>query len=220
MKSVSQNLCTDGGDMLAYLYDEMPSADRDRFELHLSDCGTCIDDFAELSQSRFPVYEWKQLEFDPIPTPRITIDYAPASNARWFDKIRAAFALAPGYAFGGVAALLLVGAIAGVFVFRSGGEEIASTVEPSPSPVRSVVDSTPIDTPEQSQATAKPQPKPASQSKVEKVSARSVSRPVRAKTTTPAPKKKETVPVYITAGDDEDDSLRLSDIFAELDTSD
>jgi hypothetical protein len=34
------------------------------------------------------------------------------------------------------------------------------------------------------------------------------------------PKKDEKIPVYSTTEDEEDDSLRLADIFAELDTSD
>jgi hypothetical protein len=219
MKGVSQTFCTQGGDMLAYLYDEMPSADRDRFELHLSDCGTCIDDFAELSQSRYPVYEWKQTEFDVLPTPRVVIPYGEAT-ASWFDRLRAAFAFNPAFALGGVGAMLLVGVVTSYVLFSgSGVDDIAKDIQPSPSPVRMSAGE-PLPAPTSETATgslAEPAVKP----RVVNASMpnKSSSKSAKPKATVPSPKKNERLPVYSTAEDDEDDSLRLADIFAELDTS-
>ena len=221
MKGLEENnLCVHGGDMLAYLYNEMASADRETFELHLGDCGTCIDDFAELSQSRYPVYEWKQTEFDLLPTPRIAIPYGEAA-ASWFDRLRAAFAFRPAYAFGGVAAMLLAGVVT-AYVFFSGApaDDIAKSVEPSPSPARASVSPTPTASdPRETTAIRTPEPKDKPEVVKATVPNRSSAKGVKTKATTPAPKKNERVPVYSTADDDEDDSLRLADIFAELDTS-
>lgn len=222
MKRVDENLCTHGGDMLAYLYDEMPSADRERFEMHLSDCGTCIDDFAELSQSRYPVYEWKQTEFDPLPTPRIVVPYADPAVS-WFDKIRAAVAFSPRFAFGGAATLLLVGIVTGYVLLSGTGGEIAQSVEPSPSPDRVTIapprqpepEITAASDPQTPERTAKPEVVKAS------VPSKPPARAAKPRAATPAPRKKsDPVPVYSTVEDEQDDSLRLADIFAELDTSD
>jgi hypothetical protein len=221
MKGVSENLCTHGGDMLAYLYDEMPSADRDRFELHLSDCGTCIDDFAELSQSRYPVYEWKQTEFDPLSTPQVVIPYGEAT-ASWFDKVRGAFTFSPRFAFGGVAALVLAAVVTAFVLFAGPSGEIAQSVEPSPSPTRAAVVSPNVADPT-NETTEVSAPERTITPRVEKasvpVSSRQSPRPAKAKLVTPTTKKSERVPVYSTVDDEEDDSLRLADIFAELDTS-
>src|SRR5688572_7676888 len=108
MNRCEENLCTHGGDLLAYLYNEMPLTDREQLELHLSDCVTCIDDFAALSQSRYPVYEWKRLEFDSLPTPRVVIQYE-ETRLSLIDKFRAKFSFNPRFAFAGVAGLLLAG---------------------------------------------------------------------------------------------------------------
>lgn len=217
-ESNSNNLCSHGGDMLAYLYNEMAAADRDSFELHLADCGTCIDDFADLSQSRYPVFEWKQLEFDPLPTPRIVIPTTEASRVSWFDKLKASFAFRPAYALGGVAAIALVGTlVAFVFLNRSSGDFEIAEAEPTPTPARSTV------------AAAKPaEPVVVEDGPI--VESREAVKPVKvAATTKPAkaPVKPKSTPVrrsaplpaLSTLDDDEDDSLRLSDMFEEIGTS-
>ena len=220
MKRFDENLCTQGGDMLAYLYNEMLPGDRDRFELHLADCGTCIDDFAELSQSRYPVYEWKQVEFEPMTTPRVVIKYGEVS-ASLFDRFRAAFSFSPRFAFGGFAGLVLAVVVTTYVLFSgSPARDVAQGVEPSASPDRVAVITATLPEPVKESEAAKPVeriPRP----EVVRASSTSkrTSRAPRTKAITPAPKKNERFPVYSTAEDDEDDSLRLSDIFAELDTS-
>lgn len=223
MKRADENLCTHGGDMLAYLYDEMTPADRERFDLHLSDCGTCIDDFAELSQSRYPVYEWKQTEFDPLSTPQVVIPYREAT-ASWFDKFRAALAFTPRFALGGAAGLILAGVVT-AYVFLSGSpvNDLAQKAKPSPSPSRTAAVLPPArpSDPEASETTTAQTSKRPSAPQPAKVNTRSKSPAKMVKSDVkPTPKKNDTVPVYSTVEDEQDDSLRLSDIFAELDTSD
>src|SRR5688572_12265007 len=93
MINKTENSCSLGGNMLAYLYDELSSDGRECFESHLADCSLCIDEFAELSEARYSVYEWKNVEFAPLKTPRfvVPVERTPAVVS-WVDSVRAAFA--------------------------------------------------------------------------------------------------------------------------------
>ena len=221
----SDNLCAHGGDVLAYLYEEMASADRESFELHLADCGTCIDDFADLSQSRYPVYEWKQLEFAPMPTPRVVVPLG-IPNVSLIDRVRAAFSLHPALGFGGAFAAMLV-FVATAYLLLSGrpaGVDIAEVVEPSTSPVATVSTVNATIEPDVKQAVdVEEEPMEEVATPVKAVARvrtpeRQI-RPTRAKRTPPA-KPNEEIPVMSSIDDDEDDSLRLADIFDEIGTSD
>lgn len=224
-KPNANNLCTHGGDMLAYLYNEMTGADREMFEEHLSDCGTCIDDFAELSQSRYPVFEWKQLEFDPMPTPTIVL---PVEDARvsWFDKVRAAFALRPAFAFGSLAAIAVIASLAAFVLIGgssadvdvAGGVPTPAPIVPSPEapariPDRAIEPVAANDT--------KPEIRRNETPKVVKASA-PTSKPAAPLTkpkATQQAKRNEPLPALNSGDEDEDDSLRLADIFEEIGTS-
>ena len=218
--SETNSLCFHGGDMLAYLYSEMPEGDREAFEVHLADCGTCIDDFAELSQSRYPVYEWKRAEFDPLPTPRVVIPFEATVAVSWFDQIRRAFSFRPTLAFGGLGAAMIV-AVVGYLILAgtSGNTEVALEVEPSASPARSaVVGPLPSVVPKATDKSEVLEQPP----KVVKAKA---STPVKPSVRLPKPKqaqqpkRNDEIPVMSSIEDDEDDSLRLADIFEEIGAS-
>jgi hypothetical protein len=216
--------------MLVYLYNEMTEADRDRFDLHLIECDSCTDEFAELSQARYPVYEWKKLEFEPMATPAIVL---PASTISWFDKVKAAFSFSQRFSASkaGFEAILLLDVVGlAWFSFRGSGDQIArsTNAEPSPSPVRKVE---PVVTPKAANpndsTTATADLKP--HGKEEKSSVPGI-RPVKAsatkpksllskdaKTTIPA-KRDVTAPGLTQFADDEDDSLRLAELFNDIDT--
>ena len=227
-----KNLCSNGGDLLAYLYDEMPAADRETFELHLADCVSCIDEFAEISQGRYPVYEWKALEFDPMPTPRFVMPVEQAT-AGLFDKLRTAFTANRGFAFGSAAATILVAIFAAYAVYiQNGSENVVAVVqaEPPASPVQKVV--APPAGPElkssiREEPTERVAAKPKSISKpaeIVKVSVRKSKRhePARGSElkASPVPQKQiRSIPVLSIAEDDEDDSLRLSDLFEDIGAS-
>ncbi len=106
--------------MLAYLYAEMPGAERELFETHLAECGSCIDEFAELSNARYAVYEWQKLEFAPMETPEIVIPFAKKSIANgtfsFADKIKAAFGFSNGWAASGAGFAVIAIALAFGFV--------------------------------------------------------------------------------------------------------
>jgi hypothetical protein len=230
MAKDTNNLCALGGDMLAYLYNEMAEADRDRFDLHLIECDSCTDEFAEISQARYPVYEWKKLEFEPMLTPVIVL---PAAAISWFDKAKATFSFTPRFsvAMAGFAVILLL-AVAGLswLGFRSDKDELAQSkiVDPSRSPIPSVEpppvpkaanrdDSRTVTT----KSTPSKKDGNASVSDVQAVKI-SVPKPKNtvnkdAKTRTPA-KRDVTAPGLTQFADDEDDSLRLAELFNDIDT--
>lgn len=61
--------------MVSYIYDEIPTVERRRFETHLVDCSVCSEEFAEISAARFSVFEWQKEAFAELPTPEIDIPY-------------------------------------------------------------------------------------------------------------------------------------------------
>lgn len=223
MAKETNNLCAHGGDMLAYLYDEMATAERDGFELHLADCAGCIDEFAELSQSRYPVYEWKQIEFEPLATPTIVL---PAASVALFDKVRAAFSFSPGYSFAaaGFAAILFAVAVGyTVFLQESPDRDSIAVVEnngpvPQATPQRIAAPEPVAAVNKRDDIVVKPKPAVAER-QIEPVKAfERKPKSAPSKETQPA-KRDVSVPVMSRLDNEEDDSLRLADMFDDLDTS-
>lgn len=68
--------CGFADDIVAYIYDEIGSAERRKFESHLVGCMACTDEFAGISNARFSVFEWQKEEFAHLSTPEIVIPYA------------------------------------------------------------------------------------------------------------------------------------------------
>ncbi len=73
----NKNDCGFADDIVAYIYDEIGSAERGKFEKHLAGCTACTDEFAGVSNARFSVFEWQREEFAHLETPEIVIPYAP-----------------------------------------------------------------------------------------------------------------------------------------------
>src|SRR5881392_3406899 len=102
MKDVNFSKCKFNGDMVSYMYGELPSDESTVFEQHLLDCTNCTDEFAAISSSRYEVYDWKKLEFDPLETPSFEIPVGEAAGVSWSDKVRAVFArgwMVPAFSF-------------------------------------------------------------------------------------------------------------------------
>ena len=139
--------CNFGEDAVLYLYGELPNADRVTFESHLVDCTACTDEFAAMASARYEVYEWKKLEFDPIPTPHFEVPFeqqlTEAPSESWTDRIRSAFGrgwAVPGVAFAGLAVISI---FAAAFVLSGGPDEIASSTVPVETPADSSVIASP-----------------------------------------------------------------------------
>ena len=129
MKDVKQKICEFDESIVSYMYDEMPAVERERFEAHLLDCTACTDEFAAIANARYGVYEWNKEEFAHIQTPRFVIPYnEPIADVSFFAKVRQAFQfgfgwLPTGSALAAVAIVLGIGYFA--FTGNEGGQQIA-----------------------------------------------------------------------------------------------
>lgn len=240
MKSGTKFSCSHGEEMLAYLYDELSPDGRARFEAHLQGCYECIDEFAELAVSRYSVFEWKSVEFAPMATPKFVIptENQPA-KASWFNGIREAFAWKGWALAGGMAAMLLFGMI-GFMLWNVPSEATiaGNETEQIPQPVPSVTQtlrSTVSNEPEQPSepATAgsvnEPEPEKTQNRRItpQRRQARATRTVLAQKEATPATQNRATgiqrlqnSPTLGQYVEDQDESLRLSDIFDDLDTKD
>jgi anti-sigma factor RsiW len=238
MVNKTDNTCTLGGEMLAYLYDELSSEGRERFETHLEGCGQCIDEFAELSEARYSVYEWKNVEFAPLATPRFEVPLEEArAGVSWLDPIRALFGFNGRAAVAGGLAVLILGVL-GFAGFLSSPETpaVANLDRSRPSaaaptvvfPHASDVETAEVRKPEVLTADKATVPargveqttvevrkqgetarvKPVRPSRVETVQTRR----------TPTNRRLDNSPTLGQYVEDRDESLRLSDLFDDLDS--
>ncbi len=106
LKAKDTTNCGPGDAIVGYIYNELSSAQRLAFEDHLLDCTTCTDEFAAIADSRYAVYEWQKIEFEPMQTPRFVIPYAKA-KVSWLDAIKSVFATGPRLATAGAFGLLI-----------------------------------------------------------------------------------------------------------------
>ena len=243
-----QGSCEHGSEIVEYIYGEMAAARSMNFESHLAGCSACVEEFAAISESRFDVYEWRKLEFTPLETPAFVIPFVPAassaSNTSWYRRISEAFSLPPGLAaattgFGSVAV------IAGLAFFMMGGgpdlREIVDTekrIVPSSNLQQAEVmngraavaeipgtsgESMPKQAkPESSAERSSPVPIRASTAGSRKTPVRrSDESPAQAvKTKTPAKRNTRPLPRLNDFDEDTDDSLRLAQLFEDIETSD
>ena len=227
MNDVKNSGCKLSADIVAYMYGELSSAEGSAFESHLLECVDCTDEFAAVSNARYEVYDWRKTEFEPLATPVFTIPYGePAVSL--FDKVRSAFRpswVVPGVAFAGIA---IVSAVASFFYFSG---DTGSSVAQVNTNLRSVA--APAAEKEEPRIIAKDdvkRPAPEQAKPVRAVSGNSVRkrapradknvavrRPVEVRvTSTP----NQSAPTLNEFADDEDTSLRLAQLFEDIDTRD
>ncbi len=111
-------ICSDDDAIVAYLYGELPPAERDAFEDHLLVCIPCTDEFAAAADSRYSVFEWKKMDFDPLETPVFSIPYiSQQPSYTWVESLKGLFATGPRLATAGAFGLVI--AVLG-FAFYAG----------------------------------------------------------------------------------------------------
>ena len=213
--------------IVPYMYGEMAVREATAFESHLLECGTCTDEFAAVSAARYEVYEWKKLEFEPLATPVIEIPRMEPVGAGWFEKLRAAFAgswAVPGVAFAGLA--LAVAFTSFLVLSRNDGGDFAknntnvlpitAAAEPKPAPAglaKSEPDKSAVSTPTRPVRVS--EPKQSQPRRAERVD-RSVAPKVPSAPTTASQAPK--TPTLNDFDDEEDTSLRLAELFENIDT--
>jgi len=117
--------CFSEEELVSYLYNEIDDSERARLDDHLSDCITCTDEFASLSEPRFSVYRWQKTEFADLATPVIfgpweeapvpEVNAVESSSASWIHALLAAFRR-PAFAFTAVPIVILISFTVGLYV--------------------------------------------------------------------------------------------------------
>lgn len=225
--------CSSSEDLVAYLYGEMNASGQAGFEDHLSGCEICTAEFAELSLARLGVYEWHRDEFVEMATPRFVIPYGEAAKASWFDAVRALFASPARWAaVGGSLAVLTIAA--GVMLLGP-TEVYVVEIDPAPSPVAVSNKREEAKQPKEVQPASdsrRPQPAADEKPRIEEPQVLKASSGRNARAADPKPlKAKETpqpnqprrtnpAPRLNDFEDDDDNTLRLGDLLAEVDTRD
>ena len=229
MQKVNSN-CNSGDAVVGYIYGELNAADRDLFEDHLLDCTACTDEFATIADSRYAVYEWQKLEFEPMPTPRFAIPHAEPSVS-WLDVIRGIFATGPRLATAGAFGLLIATLGLAAIMNSAGSTEVVSidsleVTDTFSVPVAPTADDTvatvskPVEPSEDKDNKFRPEfvtvTKPnVEQKRKSRVVRRNNLRPQNVGTDTQAK-----APRLNDFEDFSDDSLRLADLVAEVDSKD
>ncbi len=111
--------------IVSYIYDEITTSERHKFETHLVDCSSCTEEFTAISGARFSIFEWQKVDFSELATPEIVI---PRIEGRRAKTERSGLLAGLRSMFGGygipisAAAAVLVFLGLGLAVFTSMGE--------------------------------------------------------------------------------------------------
>ena len=221
--------CGRSDDIVAYIYDEIATSDRESFEKHLAACMSCTDEFAAVSDARFSVFEWHKEEFADLPTPEFVLPREARTNAATglFAAI-VGIIRNPGWMAPALAAILVFAGIGFVMFTASDSEETnVARVEIGNSQINgnvseSSVEETRINPDVENTAASESENVPvASESK----SSPNVGRPAVKRTPQKSQRSRNVPPASPTMGrapvlsqyeENEDRSLRLSDLLDEV----
>jgi hypothetical protein len=238
--------CEFAADIIAYMYREMAVKEQLVFEKHLAVCQVCIDEFAAVSEARYSVYEWQRAEFAPLETPVIQIPVslsAGVEKVSFFSKIRAAFAFYPAVAAASIIAVIGIGLLANQLLNdRNEVAELAnvetranSVQAPSPVPAASAHNAAVPEKPANFGPDREKSDRVSQDRKVIQLSDKNTRartsmlveqhrtetvkaiQPIRS-STPPQNVQARTAPRLNGSAEDEDESLRLADIFDDIDT--
>ena len=235
-KNYTNTGCFTEEELVSYLYGESGETDRAIFEQHLSGCSACTDEFANLSDSRFSVYQWQKVDFARLPTPMITGPWQePAvhthESGSWFEGLVAAFRR-PAFALGAVSFLIIAGLAMGVYFMSTqrSNDGVAGNIqlpvveipsEPSAREVATLPDTTPQNEEKRVAAKETETRKPTvTYAKVVKAPSarRMIGSEVASTNVTPRDSATNRRAPRLSDFEEEDDSsIRLADLLAETD---
>jgi len=115
--------CGYGEELVSYLYGETENA---VFEAHLQDCHACADELEAFSGVHFSIKDWKSKEFDRLATPSIQIPYEKAEKrgedlvvtGSWLSGLRGLLSLSPAWSLGAASFAVLAVSL-GLILFAS-----------------------------------------------------------------------------------------------------
>lgn len=240
--------CELASNLVDYMYGEIGERGRDAFDAHLPACESCTAELAGVSSARLSVMEWRAAEFDSLQTPAIVIPYDNVerdAEQGWLTSLRGFLASSPGWA--AAAAIIPISVVClGVALFafdlfgpvevaqqnnagsntprpnqRSGVDgnvarlETAPEVETSKSKQDNDITDEPVKEPITGvKVSERTTPRP------RKAKAVSTDKPAKATDQGQPPTRRQRAPRLNNFEDEEDDSLRLADLFAQTDTED
>lgn len=221
--------CSPPEELAAFLYGEMDAASRASIEQHLTACDACTSEFADLSFARLDVYEWHRDEFVEMPTPPIVIPYAEAvTRSSWLEAFRGLFTwsgqwVTAGAAFAAVAVMSVI-----FWQYSSRPVEVADRTQgfpippvkerpavPTPGTVEHRPQSPQPDVPPQKVSTTLVKKQP-----VQPVKPAAAPSPRRSPANRSVQAKQPAPPRLNDFEDEDDTTLRLGDLLAEVDTRD
>jgi hypothetical protein len=227
MLSNNHNSCRFAEQIVAYIYDEATATEKENFEAHLPNCLSCADEIAGFGLVRSSITDWRKTEI-----------YEPQTveKSSWLEGFRKLLTFNPAWA-GGFAAMLVCVGLIWVFSGDSKPPIAANTAQEIP-PVISNQDKEKTPQPQEEKVSVNPKeedskiaPKPVKA--VEKKIVQPTQNPVRASKTVPKPKsvtpktdnfyagnksQKQKAPTLSEVDGDEDNSLRLAELFDEIDS--
>jgi hypothetical protein len=217
--------CPDGERIISYMYGESAPDEAAAFETHLGSCLKCRDEFAYIAVARFSVYEWNRDEFAHMATPAFEHrEWAavPASRGGWLSGLAGFLWTAPRWAQA-AAGVAVLAAGAAVASYNLPATDVASVAIPTVEqlqPADSRIVTVPPRAPDRVNAKTGSAPKLKEVEYRVRAQAPRLQRSVRASTVAtrrPAPRGNEPR-LSNTYQDDTDTTLRLADLFAELES--
>ena len=254
--------CEFAEQMIAYFYDEASADETNKFAAHLKNCAACADELASFGLIRSSVLEWREADFDSLPTPNFDLSAITGAKPQLVvetEKPKSRFAdfwtnwiFNPTFA---TAAVLLLFVGVGIFIYSrqsSNEKNFAAmpnesngkiTVSPTAAKIREESSENKITEPDKNQEISVNKPLKSLEfsnvkqnAPVEKSDG--ANPPVKVSTKLPKNKsinsevaveteigvrkaatvKRTKAPTLTNNDDEEDDSVRLSDLFAEIDT--
>ena len=243
MRNGSDNFSNDHGfEFVSYIYDELDRTARETFEAHLAACDECAMELASYSDARLSVIEWRREDFDHLETPAIVVPWASekrtpeAEPAGAFSRFVEALVSLPMFAKAGMglaAAALVVGVVYFVSTSPSGTPNIGTTKSHEqntesvavPENKSNFSDDEPLiagnDTSTHEAKITSPGEHPRRHVVLAKFNVKhSPAHRSELATTTAAPNTINSKAPRLSSVDEEDDkSLRLADLFAEIGSS-
>ncbi len=237
--------CAFAEQIVSYLYSEANAKEKAAFDVHLNNCSTCTDELAGFGFVRSSIVEWKKEEFFNLETPSIQIPYPIAVSAEkqsWLAELRKIFAFSPAWSTVLAAVAVCVGLTFLVLSFSNNKEvaendnkSIESVVSPIIEkkvelPIKVTSDKPADQTPTYNQQkSSETVPQVAPENRIVKVSNKPIKnnsvkhnsnnlgnfRKIKDDKNAVAVQKRR-VPKLNNLEEEEDDSLRLADLLAEV----
>jgi hypothetical protein len=238
--------CGFGEQLVSYLYNEINGAEKFNFESHLQNCATCADEFAAFSGVHYSINDWKLKEFSMLETPFIEVPSKISrfvetpelseNKSSWLSGLRRLFSLSPRAWSLATASFAVLAVCVGIILLANYKkvDELSQNNKPQKTAVSPTIEQPKVistsETPEN-------QPKPIIQPKnptddIVKTDSK-ITGPIKVTDNSRQSKKIENADVRknnepkinnqpktpkVVIDDEEDNTLRLAELFDEIDT--